>query len=244
MLGLIGGTGLGSLPELEGAPVSRSNTSFGEASWQSGQVADCPLVFLPRHGIPARIPPHAINYRANIQALADQRVTRIISVNAVGSVDPDLVPGELVIAHQLIDYTWGRAHTFHDDEIRHLEFTSPFDEDLRHSLMVSARHVSEAQSVPLRTQGVYGCTQGPRLETAAEIQRMARDGCDIVGMTLMPEAALAAEKGMAYAALCMVINKGAGLDGNAIDMDVMAQTLDEVVHHVRAVVRHFIENRL
>lgn len=241
MLAVIGGTGFGEFIGLESVIAENVETSWGNVVIQGGTLDGEPLIFLPRHGVPATTPPHRINYRANIQALADLGVTRIFAVNAVGSVDPTLAVPELVVPDQLIDYTWGRAHTFFDDVARHIDLTYPYDEALREALLAAARSVqAEDDAVLLRDGGVYGCTQGPRLETAAEIRRMANDGCHIVGMTGMPEVSLARERGIPYAAICIVVNAGAGIDGQIVDLDDIDEVLARGVDWVRRILRRAI----
>lgn len=173
------------------------------------------LVFLARHGERHQIPPHRVNYRANIWALQQAGVGQVIGLAAVGGIGRSYAPGTLVIPDQIIDYTWGREHTFFDQqEVRHTDFTTPYCDDLRRSLLVAGRR---AGLEPV-DGGVYGATQGPRLESAAEVVRMARDGCDLVGMTGMPEAALARELGLCYAGCSFVVNWAAGKRQGKISM--------------------------
>lgn len=227
MLAIIGGTGSSGIEAYTSDHDLTQNldiqTPYGSAFLQSGMLSGKRFLFLPRHGIPPRYPPHKINYRANIWALSEQGVEGILAVNSVGSVNPELKLADLVFIDQVIDYTWGREHSFHDQEIQHIDFTFPFDSGLRQRLIAAAQKAG----IPIKDQGVYGCTQGPRLETAAEIQRMAQDGCDVVGMTVMPEAALAREKKLPYAAISVVINKGAGLDGKTIDLGTVEVVMRE-----------------
>jgi purine nucleoside phosphorylase len=196
---------------------------------EEGSYAGQTLYFLHRHGgrhsqQAQLIPPHLVNYRANIWALAELGVSRIIGVNAVGGIDPQLRPGRLVIPDQLIDYTWGREHSFADGgdgALQHIEFTEPYNPDLRAALLGAAAR----SKTPHVASAVLGVVQGPRLETAAEVRRLARDGCDLVGMTGMPEAALAKELGLAYAAVCMVVNAAAGVDDRPISMEMITDNL-------------------
>jgi len=231
MIGLIGGTGFTDFEDFERSATLTPTTPYGEVYLEQGTLAGKPLVFLPRHGHPPQIPPHKINYRANIQALADLEVDGIIAINAVGGVDPALPVPSLVIPDQMIDYTWGRAHTFFDDAIHHIDFTDPFDPALRQALM-------EAASADVVGSGTYGCTQGPRLETAAEIKMLRSDGCDIVGMTAMPEAALARERNLPYASCCVVVNPGAGIA--PISHDDIKVALQTGMVAVRQVIRNLI----
>lgn len=209
---LVGGTGAAALAAgraVERVPVPA--TPWGATSgdflrWRQGSTE---VWYLPRHGEQAAIAPHRVNYRANVRALRDLAPDAVIGVNAVGGITAAATPGRLVLPSQLIDYTWGREHTFCDGEgepLRHVEFDPPFSEPLRGALAAAAR----AAGLDALDGGTYGCTQGPRLETAAEIDRLAADGCDVVGMTAMPEAALAREAGLEYAVCACVVNRAAG----------------------------------
>ncbi|MEM7219118.1 MAG: S-methyl-5'-thioinosine phosphorylase [Pseudomonadota bacterium] len=165
------------------------------------------LVLLARHGSPATILPHEINYRANLAALADANVSAIVAIHTVGGIAAQPAPGGVSLPDDVIDYTWGREHSFAGaGSIRHVDFTQPFSAALRERLSAAAARAG----VDITADGVYGATQGPRFETPAEIQRMARDGCTLVGMTGMPEAALARELELPYASLCVVVNPAAG----------------------------------
>ena len=172
------------------------------------------LIYMHRHGAEHNQAPHEINYRANLWCMRELGVDYVIGTHTVGSIDPDLSVGDLVLPQNLIDYTWGRASTY-SDQLRHIEFSDPYDQALRHML---ARAHSAQLGSRLVEGGVYGVTQGPRLETASEIQRMARDGATLVGMTGMPEAALARELELAYCSVCLVVNPAAGLTSQPIDM--------------------------
>ncbi|MEP5324175.1 S-methyl-5'-thioinosine phosphorylase, partial [Marinobacter alexandrii] len=201
-VGIIGGTGLTTLSGLEITGERPVGTSWGtpSAPLVQGRLGEQEVVFLSRHGNPHRIPPHQVNYRANLRALYDAGVRTVVGVNAVGGIHSEMGPAHIVVPDQIIDYTWGRPGTFFEgdlDEVTHIDFTWPYDADARQILIDAAR----VQGTPCSDFGVYGATQGPRLETAAEIARMERDGCDLVGMTGMPEAVLAAELGMRYVCL-------------------------------------------
>ncbi|MBY6193274.1 S-methyl-5'-thioinosine phosphorylase [Marinobacter hydrocarbonoclasticus] len=218
-VGIIGGTGLTSLSYIQITGEETVTTAWGEPSSTlvRGQLGDQPVIFLARHGNPHRIPPHQVNYRANIQALHDAGARVLVGVNAVGGIHANMGPAHIVIPDQLIDYTWGRASTFFEGELEdvtHIDFTWPYDQEARQVLIDAAR----AASLSFSGFGVYGATQGPRLETAAEIRRMERDGCDIVGMTGMPEAVLAAELGLRYVSLGLVVNWAAGKTDHIITM--------------------------
>lgn len=223
MLGLIGGTGLDKLPGLRIDEQRSFSTRYGapSAALQLGRLNNQAVAFLPRHGKNHGLPPHAINYRANVYALKLAGVSHIVGVAAVGGISGRMSPAELVLPHDLIDYTWGRAHSYSlgdADKLQHVEFAPPYHRGLRQCLQTAAR---EAE-VHLHDTAVHAVTQGPRLETAAEIQRLARDGADIVGMTGMPEAALAAELGLAYACLAVVVNWAAGITSGGIHEEIDA----------------------
>lgn len=215
---VIGGSGCYELPFMDAPESLAISTPFGEASGiVKGQFAGGELVFIPRHGASHHIPPHKINYRANIWALRELNVSAILALNAVGGIAAECAPASIVVPDQIIDYTYGREHTFADvlnDDINHVDFSYPFDEALR------GRILSCLAKTDIRWvgEGVYACMQGPRLETAAEVKKLARDGCTIVGMTAMPEAALARELGIVYASLCTVVNWAAGVQSEPISM--------------------------
>ena len=237
-LGIIGGTGLLELEGLEVRQRREEETTWGAPSGPvlEGELEGREVAFLHRHGTPSRIPPHRINYRANLNALAAAGCDRIIAVAAVGGIRADLVPGSLVIPDQIIDYTWGREHTFfeHDlDSPVHVDFSAPYDEALAGALARAAA----AAGVAVTAGGTYACTQGPRLESAAEIDRLERDGCDVVGMTGMPEAALAREAGIAYAHLAVVVNEAAGRAPGPIRIEAMAAVLETGMSAVRRILR-------
>ncbi len=193
-------------------PCGQLSTPWGDASCEPvrHRLGEHELVLMPRHGANHEYAPHQINYRANVSLMHALDVDGIIGTYTVGSVDPELRVEQLVAPHQLIDYTWGRESTY-DDELRHVVFSNPFDAKLRGLLLDAEPAIVDG--------GVYACTQGPRLETAAEIARLHRDGCTLVGMTGMPEAALARELNIPFASLCLVVNPGAGLSDEEIDMN-------------------------
>ena len=182
-----------------------------------------PVLTLARHGDDHTIPPHAINYRANLVALGDLGATTVVALNTVGAVSELCSPGDIAIPDQLLDYTWGREHTVYDgrdDAVEHIDFTEPFAAGVRAALIAAA----ETAGIQCRDGGVYAATQGPRLETAAEVDRLARDGADYVGMTAMPEAAIARELGLDYACIAMVVNRAAGRSDQPIHEEVAAST--------------------
>jgi len=218
-LAVIGGTGLSNMAGLVDVHKRVVKTPYGEPSsaLTFGKLNDVEIVFMARHGYGHTIPPHRINYRANIWALKEVGVTDIIAVAAVGGINRSMAPGSVVMPNQLIDYTWGRPSTYFEDDLEqvtHIDFTYPYTQELR-------QHITQAiqqAKIPLLDKATYACTQGPRLETAAEIVRLQRDGCDLVGMTGMPEASLARELALNYACCAIVVNWAAGIDGNEICM--------------------------
>ncbi|WP_024301313.1 S-methyl-5'-thioinosine phosphorylase [Pseudogulbenkiania sp. MAI-1] len=212
MLAIIGGTGLATLPILEVTHRQVVRTPYGDPSCALtfGRIGHENVVFLARHGYGHSLAPHEINYRANIWALHDQGVRGIISLGSAGGIRHDMSPGTLVVPDDIIDYTWGRKHTFFeglDRPVVHVDFTRPFSETLRQRLLAAG----STANVPVLDGGVYACAQGPRLESRAEIRKFERDGCDIVGMTGMPEATLAREFDLPYAMLNFVVNWAAGV---------------------------------
>ncbi len=246
-LAIIGGSGLNHLSILEGACRRFVRTPYGEPSCPMtlGTICGHPMVFLARHGHGHTIMPSDINYRANIWALKTLKVTGIIAVGSVGSIHPSLVPGDLVVPDQLIDYTWGRASTFYGtepDAQMHVDFTHPFDQGLRERLS----GVAELLGFNVKEVGVYACTQGPRLETAAEIRRLAGDGADIVGMTAMPEAVLARELGIPYAQLNVVANYAAGIAESAagIEFSTLGPLLEASMCKVRLMIEALVGCKL
>ena len=239
-LGLIGGTGLD-----QWGTASRSHqisSAYGQPSANLAEyhIGDLQLFFLPRHGGQHEIPPHAVNYQANIDAFRQLQVEGVIAVNAVGGISTNNQPGTLTIPDQLIDYTWGRAHTFSmtaADDLLHVEFAGPFDGRLRSKLLKAA---ATAQ-LDVTDGGCIGVAQGPRLETAAEIRRFKNDGCDLVGMTTMPEAALAREAGLDYASLCINANWAAGLEDEPVSMAAIEATLKDAMVKVRLLLAVFFK---
>jgi 5'-methylthioinosine phosphorylase len=215
-LAVIGGTGLYRLAGLEAATRHAVDTPFGAPSDAivSGRLDGQPIAFLARHGEAHALAPHRVNYRANLWALHQLGVRRVVGVNAVGGIRSDMGPRAVVVPDQLIDYTWGRAGSYCDvdgAQVRHIDFSEPYSPALRAQLLDAAR----TAGVPVVDGGCYAATQGPRLETRAEVERLRRDGCDLVGMTGMPEAALARELGIEYACLALVANWAAGCGGVA-----------------------------
>ncbi len=222
MLAIIGGSGLGRLSALESTRQVAVSTPYGEPSAPLvfGRLNGRDIVFLARHGENHRLPPHAINYRANLWALHAQGVKNIVAIATVGGIGVDIAASTLALPDQIIDYTWGRASTYFDGEngeVKHIDFTQPYCEALRVKLLRAAQRAGEA----LHNGGTYAATQGPRLESAAEIKRLARDGADMVGMTGMPEATLARELDLGYATLAVVVNAAAGTGASATAIDLL-----------------------
>jgi 5'-methylthioinosine phosphorylase len=218
-IGIIGGT---TLSKLAGGKLRTENisTPFGEPSspYSIAAFHGIELVFLSRHGVEHSIPPHLINYRANLWGMHQLEVEAVVAFATVGGITQPMTPGSLAVPDQLIDYTHGRLDTFYDQDFsidRHIDFTQPYDESLRRKLLAAAAQAD----LPVVPKGTYGVTQGPRLETAAEIRRLLHDGCDMVGMTGMPEAALARELVLPYACCAVVVNWGAGLSSAEISID-------------------------
>ncbi|MEW5837425.1 MAG: S-methyl-5'-thioinosine phosphorylase [Pseudomonadota bacterium] len=244
-LAIIGGTGLDTLKNLQITRHQVVNTPYGEPSapLTFGILGGCEVVFFARHGHAHRIPPHQINYRANLWALREAGVKEIVAVAAVGGITPRMAPCVLCIPEQIIDYTHGREHTFFEgdlDSVTHIDFTYPYSESLRQDLL----RAGAGLGLDVVSGGVYACTQGPRLETSAEVLRLQRDGCDVVGMTGMPEASLARELGMEYAHLTVVANWAAGKnDSQIITMDEIDTTLKEGMRKVRSLVQQLLEQR-
>jgi 5'-methylthioinosine phosphorylase len=231
-LAIIGGTGA-----LDLYPVREERdleSPWGATSAPVARIAlGCTEAwFLARHGRPHQIAPHRINYRANIDGLKRLGVRRIVAINAVGGIDSSLHPGCLVVPDQLIDYTWGRGHTFSDNDqspLLHVGFAQPFEHRLRSALLIAGR----STGIGVEDGGCMAVTQGPRLETASEIKRLARDGCSMVGMTAMPEAVLAREAGLDYASLCVVANPAAGLEREPISLAEIERVLAAAMVDVR-----------
>lgn len=240
-LALIGGTGLTQLNGLEINHKEMVATPYGEPSGPiiHGTLNGTDLLFIARHGYKHTIPPHKVNYRANIYALQQCGANQIIAVNAVGGIAQNCSPKKLVVPDQIIDYTHSREHTFYEDnldDVVHIDFTYPYTENLRKRII----HSLEKLGFDHVNHGVYGATQGPRLETAAEIQRLQKDGCTLVGMTGMPEASLAREVGLEYASLCIVANWAAGLEETEVSMDDIRANLDESIGYVRKLLEQMI----
>jgi len=243
MLAVIGGSGLSQLAELEVRQRKVARTPFGEPSGPLtlGTIGGRALVFLARHGYGHTIAPHQVNYRANLWALKELGVERVVSVASVGGIRADLKPGMLLVPDQILDYTWGRAATFFEGaeaQVTHVDFTEPYAALERGRILAAASACGEA----IVDGGVYATTQGPRLETAAEITRLERDGADVVGMTGMPEAALARELDLSYAAIAVVANQAAGRGEStrAIPLEQIGVVLEQAMGRVRRIIEQLV----
>ena len=237
MLGVIGGSGLADFSELAIIEEKHIETPYGAPSSSViiGELEGRKLAFMARHGRPHSIPPHQVNYRANIWAYKELGVSEIIAVNATGGISAEQDAGVVSFPDQIIDYTWGRDHTYSDSadvELQHIDFTYPYSQDLRDKLASAAEKISLAAI----SGGVYAATQGPRLETAAEVKRLANDGCDVIGMTGMPEAALARELSIEFACVSLVVNKAAGLSEGLIAMADIERVMFTGIKDVKALI--------
>jgi purine nucleoside phosphorylase len=229
---ILGGSGFSDFAST--SPGRELVTAYGSPSAAIREVefGGNRVWFLSRHGDRHDIPPHCVNYRANLAALKLLNVDHVVALNTVGVIVPGPVPGQLAVPHQLIDYTYGRDHSIYgarSASLDHIDFTEPFSKTLRRHILSAAR----AADVPCHDGGVYAVTQGPRLETAAEIDRLERDGADFIGMTAMPEAGIARELGMHYACLSLIVNFAAGRGGKAIHEDIQGSLLEAKTRSLR-----------
>jgi 5'-methylthioadenosine phosphorylase len=224
-IGIIGGSGLYGMQGLSALEGISLSTPFGEPSapYMKGKFDGHEVIFLARHGVPHRIAPHKVNYRANIWGFKELGVQRIISVSAVGGISPEAAPGSLVLPDQIIDMTQGaRPSTFYEaDRVIHVDFTSPYCPEMRERLLQASR----TSGIPLKNTGTYLCVNGPRLETAAEIRYFSRIGADVVGMTAMPEAVLARELEICFAGISVVTNAAAGISENKLTTTEVVETM-------------------
>lgn len=244
LLAIIGGSGLSKLGIMEVTQRRVARTPYGEPSGALtlGRIRGREVVFLARHGYGHTIAPHEVNYRANLWALKDAGADTVVSVASVGGIRNDCLPGQLLLPHQVIDYTWGRASTYFEGAgvpVNHIDFTEPYTVELRKKLLKAAAACGEK----IVDGGVYAATQGPRLETAAEINRIERDGADVVGMTGMPEAVLAREISLEYATIAVVANYAAGRGDSqrAVPLDKIGEVLDEAMGRVRRIIEKLCE---
>jgi len=225
IIGLIAGTGFYDLPALKDGESRELDTLYGKAQIRSGEWNGARLIFLTRHGVGHSIPPHLINYRANIKAMKDLGVEQIIAINVVGGINPKLSPGDLCLVDDFIDFTSGRQHTFSDGSkpgVQHVDLTRPYDAKIQSALRQSAKE----SGILLHENGVYAGFNGPRFETPSEIRLAALAGATVVGMTGCPEVSLAREIGIAYASMALVVNPAAGLSEAEITMDEINKALD------------------
>lgn len=244
MFAIIGGSGMAQLSCLEISHREVVRTPYGEPSGPLtfGKINKHEIVFLARHGPGHNLPPHAVNYRANLWALNSLSPTRVVSVASVGGIRSDLTPGKIVIPDQIIDYTYGRKFTYFEDTDRpvtHIDFTEPYSAKTREYIIKAA----ELENEEIIDGGVYAAMQGPRLETAAEIIKLEREGSDMVGMTGMPETALAKELGLHYAAIAVVANYAAGRGTNthAVRLEDVSAVLDNSMISVRKIIERVVE---
>ena len=243
MLAIIGGSGLTDLANLEILRREVVRTPYGEPSGPItfGRIHGRDLIFLARHGYGHTIPPHEVNYRANLWALKQSGGSEILAVASVGGIRTAFGPGKLVLPHQILDYTWGRKHTYFEsgEAVTHVDFTEPYTEAMRQRVLRAAM----AAGVTLDDGAVYAATQGPRLESAAEITRLERDGADLVGMTGMPEAVLARELDLPYATLAVVANSAAGIgrSQSGVSMEEIRLTLDEAMNRVCVILQGWVQ---
>ncbi len=244
MLAIIGGTGLANLANLVITHRQVMRTAYGEPSGALtfGTIKDQDVLFLARHGYGHTIPPHKVNYRANMIALRDAGATRIVSVASVGGITDDFTPGTLAVPDQIIDYTHGRDISYFDGlehAQMHIDFTHPYSAALRSQILEAAKQAG----VACRDGGVYGATQGPRLDTAAEIDRYERDGAHMVGMTGMPEAILARELELEYATIAAVVNDASGRRGSkdGVRREAVAEVMPAIMEKVRSLLESVVE---
>ncbi|HEY4637341.1 MAG TPA: S-methyl-5'-thioinosine phosphorylase [Burkholderiales bacterium] len=242
-LAVIGGSGLSKLASLEITQRKVVRTPYGEPSGALtfGSIRGHGMVFLARHGYGHTIAPHEVNYRANLWALKEENVSGVVSVASVGGIRRDVAPGTLLVPDQIIDYTWGRRSTFFEGAgapVTHIDFTEPYTQSLRQRILAAARACGES----MLDGGTYAASQGPRLESAAEIDRFERDGADVVGMTGMPEAALARELGLEYAAIAVSANyaAGRGESEHAVPMERIEAVLGEAMGRVRRIIEQLV----
>ena len=244
MIAIIGGSGLAKLANLQITNRQIVRTPFGEPSGPLtfGRIGAGEVVFLARHGYAHTLAPHEINYRANLWALQSKGVTRVIAVCTVGGIRPELTPGTIAVPDQIIDYTWGRPSTYFEgaeQPVTHIDFTYPYSDTMRRIAIAAATEVG----IPVVDGGTYAAVQGPRLETKAEIDRLERDGATMVGMTGMPEAALARELQLEYAALAVVVNPaaGRGISARKVSLEQIGREIEESMAKVRMIVAKMVE---
>lgn len=239
-IGLIGGSGLYEIEGLEITKEVSISTPYGTPSsvYKIGTIDDKEIVFLPRHGIPHSIPPHKINYRANIWGFKSLGVERIISVSAVGGINKDFCPGDIILLDQMIDMTYGaRESTFYDkDKVVHIDFTNPYCSETRDFIIKASRNVG----LPMKLAGTYICVNGPRLETAKEIQFFSLIGADVVGMTAMPEASLARELEICISGISIVTNYAAGISEKKLTTSEVVGTMKNSTDRIKSLIKEVV----
>lgn len=236
-IGIIAGSGFNEVEGIEVRELKRVTTPYGEPSdlYRLSEISGREVVLLSRHGTPHHIPPHKINYRANIWGFRELGVERILSVNAVGGINRELRPGAVVIPDQVIDMTHGREATFYDgNEVVHIDFTYPFCSELREALTGAGASLKQGMSV--QRSGAYICVNGPRLESKAEIEYFSTMNADIVGMTIMPEAALARELELCYAGISVVTNYAAGRSPRRLTTTEVVEGMKAAMKQVRELI--------
>jgi 5'-methylthioadenosine phosphorylase len=240
MIGIIGGSGLYEMEGFITKEMKNVATPFGSPSdfYRVGKISDRDVIFLPRHGSKHSIPPHRINYRANVWGFRELGAERILSISATGGINPELAPGTIVVPDQIIDATSGRDSTFFEgEEVFHVDLTEPYCPELRESLFASG----EKTGIGLMKSGTYICTNGPRLETRAEIRFFSRIGADVVGMTAMPEASLAREAGLCYAGISVVTNHAAGLKEKKLTATEVIEVMGKTVRRLKVLLKEVFE---
>ena len=240
-LGIIGGTGMDQWGEPE--KVFDVETPYGAPSspLQQFSSGNARIIFLARHGLDHNIPPHAVNFRANCWAMKEMGVDHLLGVNAVGAIRSGIKESDIVLPDQIIDYTWGREHTISDSgdvPLIHADFEFPYDSELRKMLVAAAA----SSGVQIHDGGCHGVAQGPRFESAAEVVRMQRDGCDVVGMTAMPEVGIAREMGLDFAGLCVISNIASGLSDEPVNHQDILVVLQTAMDNARTLIRAVLEN--
>ncbi|MCX7913294.1 MAG: S-methyl-5'-thioadenosine phosphorylase [Thermodesulfovibrionales bacterium] len=240
-IGLIGGSGLYDIEGINVLDEISLTTPYGipSASYKVGEIEEREIVFLPRHGISHNIPPHKVNYRANIWGFKNLGVERIISVNAVGGINRLLQPGDILIPNQIIDFTFGRRiSTFYEnDRVLHVDFTDPFCSELSHNILKASENVG----IKVVKGGTYICVDGPRLETAKEIEFFSSIGCDVVGMTVMPEAVLARELEICYSSICVVTNPAAGISTKKLTSKEVLIMMKSSLYKIKSLIKGIVK---
>lgn len=237
MIAIIGGSGVYDPKMLEEVKELTVTTEYGAVTLKSGVHGGKNIFFLPRHGEKHSVPPHMINYRANIKALQDLKVERIISTSAVGSLRKKMKPRDFVLVDQFLDFTKERKFTFFDDKVVHTDFTKPYCPQLRDIIMRAATHLK----IHVHPRGTYVCTEGPRFETPAEIRMFASFGADVVGMTNVPEVVLAREAKICYASIATVTNFAAGISPSKITHQEVIEIMDKNSEMIKRLITKTIE---